>query len=44
MKSQVVPLGSTAPDFTLPDLDGLPHRLADRLGRYALVLFYRGHW
>lgn len=44
MKSAAIPIGSAAPDFTLPDLAGLPHRLADHRGRKLLLLFYRGHW
>ena len=29
-----------APDFTLPDLDGRPHRLSDYRGRKVLLLAY----
>lgn len=44
MKSDVVPLASVAPDFTLADLAGSPHRPADHRGRYLILIFYRGHW
>lgn len=33
-------IGSPAPDFTLPDQDGTPHRLADYRGRWVLLYFY----
>jgi hypothetical protein len=29
-----------APDFTLPDLDGVPHRLSDYRGRKVLLVAY----
>jgi peroxiredoxin len=44
VKSTAVPVGSVAPDFTLPGTDGQPHRLADHRGQPVVVLFYRGHW
>lgn len=44
MKTPAVPLGSSAPDFTLPDLTGQLHRLASRRGHSLILLFYRGHW
>jgi cytochrome oxidase Cu insertion factor (SCO1/SenC/PrrC family) len=40
-----VRVGSTAPDFTLPDENSKPVTLSDYRGRKAVVLvFYRGHW
>lgn len=37
--------GSSAPDFTLPDVDGQPVHLADLLASGPVVLtFYRGGW
>lgn len=36
---------TTAPDFTLPDQQGAPVRLADALrAGPVLLVFYRGHW
>jgi peroxiredoxin Q/BCP len=32
--------GQPAPDFTLPDEHGTPHRLSDRRGRWTVVYFY----
>jgi peroxiredoxin Q/BCP len=32
--------GETAPDFTLPDQDGRPFRLAEQLGRPVVLFFY----
>lgn len=32
--------GDPAPDFTLPDQHGRPHRLADYRGRWVLIYFY----
>ena len=32
-----------APDFTLPDLDGRPHRLSEHRGRKVLMVAY-GSW
>jgi hypothetical protein len=39
-------VGEKAPDFTLPDSQGKPVRLADILGErnWALLIFYRGSW
>ena len=39
-------VGATAPDFTLPNVDGSSVRLYDLLGRGAVVVvvFYRGAW
>lgn len=35
-----IEVGSTAPDFTLPDQNGAPVRLSDRTARRAVVLFF----
>jgi peroxiredoxin Q/BCP len=32
--------GQQAPDFTLPDADGVEHHLGDQRGRWAVVYFY----
>lgn len=41
-------VGERAPDFTLPDAQGRPVRLYDRLGQsdstWVLLIFYRGYW
>jgi hypothetical protein len=42
-------VGQKAPDFTLPDAQGKPVRLASLLGgadgaRWVLLIFYRGYW
>ncbi|GAB4170210.1 MAG: peroxiredoxin [Wenzhouxiangellaceae bacterium] len=34
--------GNNAPDFTLPDQDGRPWRLADHRGQWLLLVFYPG--
>jgi peroxiredoxin Q/BCP len=34
--------GTIAPDFTLPDGNGLPWRLADQRGKVVVLLFYPG--
>jgi thioredoxin-dependent peroxiredoxin len=34
--------GSAAPDFTLPDGDGLTWRLSDQRGKVVVLLFYPG--
>lgn len=34
------PVGSTAPDFALPDQHGQVHRLADYAGRWLVLYFY----
>jgi peroxiredoxin Q/BCP len=34
------PSGSVAPDFTLPDQDGVPHTLSDGRGTWTLLYFY----
>ena len=41
--SQMVPLGTTAPDFTLPDLDGSEVSRSDFAGRPLLVMFVCNH-
>lgn len=33
-------VGKSAPDFTLPDQDGVPHALADYRGQWVLIYFY----
>ena len=33
-------IGTKAPDFTLPDKDGNPVRLADYLGKKVVLYFY----
>ncbi|MGD8554391.1 MAG: redoxin domain-containing protein [Anaerolineales bacterium] len=33
-------LGQAAPDFTLPDLDGKPHRLVEQRGRIVVINFW----
>lgn len=38
--SKPVAVGDAAPDFTLPDALGEPHRLADRIGSGCIVLFF----
>ncbi|MFF3216885.1 redoxin domain-containing protein [Streptomyces sp. NPDC002886] len=35
--------GATAPDFTLPDADGVPHSLSDLRGRKVALVFW-GSW
>lgn len=38
-------VGATAPDFTLPDVDGTSVRLSELLGHGpVVVVFYRGAW
>ncbi len=42
---QEIIIGSTAPDFTLPDQQGQPWRLEDALAQGKIVaVFYRGDW
>ena len=41
----VVTEGQQAPDFTLPDVNGQPVRLSDKLKEGSVVVsFYRGQW
>lgn len=43
-RSQMLPLGTAAPEFTLPDADGALHSLADAAGSRAyLVMFICNH-
>lgn len=44
MKSFSVPVGSLAPDFTLPCASGGTQTLSGHRGEQVVVLFYRGHW
>jgi len=37
-------VGTTAPDFTLPDEGGHPVTLSSLRGHPALLVFYRGFW
>jgi peroxiredoxin Q/BCP len=36
----VLPVGDSAPLFSLPDQDGVVHSLSDYLGKWVLVYFY----
>ena len=36
----VIKTGTPAPDFTLPDLDGVPHALADTRGTITVLVFW----
>jgi peroxiredoxin Q/BCP len=40
--SSTVSVGSTAPDFTLPDESGQLHRLSDIRGHRVVLVFLRG--
>lgn len=45
IESRILPVGATAPDFTLPDASGRPVRSADLLALGPLVVdFFRGRW
>ena len=44
MKSSAVPVGRSAPDFTLPAVDGDTLRLADLAGSVLILVFFRGSW
>jgi cytochrome oxidase Cu insertion factor (SCO1/SenC/PrrC family) len=37
-------IGTTAPDFTLPDDAGNPVTLSSLRGHMTLLVFYRGYW
>ncbi|QOC23820.1 peroxiredoxin [Wenzhouxiangella sp. AB-CW3] len=37
-----IPIGHSAPDFTLPDQDEQPFRLSDSAGKRLLLVFYPG--
>jgi len=39
-----VPIGTAAPLFSLPAVDGTVQTLSDYLGSKVVVVFYRGHW
>lgn len=39
-----VRVGAPAPDFTLADVTGRPVSLSQYLGRFVVLVFYRGHW
>ena len=38
--SQMTPLGTSAPDFSLPDLAGRLHTLSDYRGKKVLLIAY----
>jgi hypothetical protein len=40
--SETIPVGSEAPDFTLPAIDGREVSLSDYRGRPVLLVFLRG--
>jgi hypothetical protein len=45
LADRALKVGDRVPDFTLPDEDGRPVRLAGLLARGPVVLsFYRGRW
>jgi peroxiredoxin len=45
IEKKILPVGATAPEFTLPDASGRPVRSADLLGLGPLVInFFRGRW
>ncbi len=45
IENRILPVGATAPEFTLPDASGRPVRSADLLALGPLVLnFFRGRW
>lgn len=44
MKSARVHPGQPGPNFSLPAIDGVVHRLSDFQGRKVVLVFYRGHW
>jgi peroxiredoxin len=44
MKGTAIGVGTTAPDFDLPDGEERRWRLRDARGRLLVLVFYRGHW
>jgi cytochrome oxidase Cu insertion factor (SCO1/SenC/PrrC family) len=36
--------GHAAPDFTLPDAQGMSHKLSSSRGAPSVLVFYRGYW
>jgi peroxiredoxin Q/BCP len=42
MSKENLPLGTPAPDISLPDSDGKPWRLSDHRGKVVVLLFYPG--
>ncbi len=45
IESRILPVGATAPEFTLPDASGRPVRLADLVALGPVVInFFRGRW
>jgi len=45
IEKKILPVGATAPEFTLPDASGRPVSLADLLAFGPLVIdFFRGRW
>jgi peroxiredoxin len=45
IEDKILPVGATAPEFTLPDASGRPVRSADLLALGPLVIdFFRGRW
>ena len=43
-ENEGLPVGSPAPDFTLPDAHGQPVSLSDFRGKYVLLVFYPLDW
>lgn len=39
-----IAVGTVAPDFQLPDVDGVPVALSDYAGSSVALVFYRGFW
>ena len=44
MKSTAAPVGSIAPDFSLPDANGAIHRFHEAAAGKTLLVFFRGFW
>jgi len=42
--SSTVPVGSVAPDFTLPDTEGADVTLSELRGQPVALVFLRGFW